>query len=1484
MKVNCPKCERSYNVDDHRIPPTGLKMRCPKCQAVFTVKKKRKETMAYDAPVLSATLPDPADDGIAGGSPQGQGRTSPDEGPSSFETGGPGTSPSRNRDVAENDEFEIPDQTPRISFAGLNIPGRVPHENAADDDPEEFEIPDHKRRISFDGLELPPLPNPLKQPAPKVPKPTMSYAQTPPPKREEDSDDFPVSDMSDLEDPGELTLSDVPPPADVPKAPPPKKTQMGSPLKLPDDLTMPAEPVLPAPIPPSKDGDGFDLPELSHSIRLGSYDAVSSGVEELPPKLELPEDAHPAPTAAASLGGKPSVSQGTQNEIDFSPSVSGFTPGSTTDPDDFDLSAPISDAPAPSGAVPGTRAEIDFGNINLPSIDDEDSSDALPMALSSDFSTTSAPSFSKGAPGFDTPVMDAPSPLDGPPSTGGSLTAPDSLSPHGPSTFSADPPVLDAPPPLASPAMDDTVPPEDVIDNLGSPVSSLPPLGVSLDSKEPPSATAIGMGVGARMSFSDDIPSPADLLDEAPSPKRPPARTGTKRIVASGGVTFGEVSLDAMTEDTQDGGDFGELSFGTGKGTEGGFGASSGGSGFGAMSFGDSDPQSMALPGLDTGSGGEDGEFADFPVKETAEGSGLGDIGLDLAEDPLSARRPGALMDASASTVDEAEAPGHHEPAKAFDGRRKWERQGRRSKLLFLGILLVLLAVGAGLTYTPMGPFGAHYLYKLIPKPINKKAVQQIEQTASWHLQKDTFFSVSEAIRLTEMVSKENPGSEDLKVLLVYLCYVYQIRFGTDAKMDAAATRHLGSINLAESDSPYAPAAQVAQFLRFSRPLQLDPQKRQALETSTFGLAVLAEAYLSQRDVGTALGVAKKLDAKEKSARAAFLVARALSAQGTDASRKQLIEKLTQLLASNQEHLDAMLLLANTLSRVRPVDFDKARELAQSVIEAPKHNVIPTQQAEAHAVLAHLHLIKREYEDAAKEVALAEKLDAENVSMLLSKGRLALEKREFSQAGTAFNKALANAPDNLTAMLGKIETDIFGGELSDAKNALTKLLPQNPESARAHHLMGEIHLSLKEKDKAEKELKKAIELDNELLEAYVALSKLYLTDKKNEAAMAILDKASETVSGSPLIKKTLALGHVAREDFPAAIIELDNALKLNPNDVEAHFLMAQMYRRMESFEDAKRALDEVEQRNPGYPGLALEQGVLMEASGDVKKALSAYKKALSQKPDDTHLKLRVAAASHILGDLEGAETLLKDVIASQPESSEANFYVGETYRQLGQVTEAIGFLKKAATLDPSKPIYFLRYGMALIEMNDTERALEALETALKLDDKIAETYIRLGQIRLIQGSPRLAIMNILKGLALDKGIGDGFYFLAQSYEQLADPKEAVKHYRTAATLLPKNGELFFKLALTELTTQGNKAALPAFATAVKLGDKKDGNPPEWLYEALYRLGEAQRAGGNRSQAVATFKRYLEIAPEDAIDRSQVIANLDDLGVYMEGER
>src|SRR5437868_4517999 len=56
FKVECPGCKAPYQVDERRIPSSGLKMRCPKCGTSFKVDPPDDARRTGPSPVLGGAL------------------------------------------------------------------------------------------------------------------------------------------------------------------------------------------------------------------------------------------------------------------------------------------------------------------------------------------------------------------------------------------------------------------------------------------------------------------------------------------------------------------------------------------------------------------------------------------------------------------------------------------------------------------------------------------------------------------------------------------------------------------------------------------------------------------------------------------------------------------------------------------------------------------------------------------------------------------------------------------------------------------------------------------------------------------------------------------------------------------------------------------------------------------------------------------------------------------------------------------------------------------------------------------------------------------------------------------------------------------------------------------------------------------------------------------------------------------------------------
>ncbi|MCU0661969.1 MAG: tetratricopeptide repeat protein, partial [Myxococcota bacterium] len=343
----------------------------------------------------------------------------------------------------------------------------------------------------------------------------------------------------------------------------------------------------------------------------------------------------------------------------------------------------------------------------------------------------------------------------------------------------------------------------------------------------------------------------------------------------------------------------------------------------------------------------------------------------------------------------------------------------------------------------------------------------------------------------------------------------------------------------------------------------------------------------------------------------------------------------------------------------------------------------------------------------------------------------------------------------------------------------------------------------------------------------------------------------------------------------AAIVELNKAVEMAPDDPETYFMMAQMYRQMKSFADARSVLMEVEKRSKDYPGFALEKGLILEQEGNLASALEAYEKALAAQPDNSNAKIRVGAVAHALGDEAKAEKILAEAVAALPGSAEANYLLGEVYRVTKRPSEAMRLLLVAKELNRTNGLYALRYGMSLMDLGDQIAAMRAFEEARTLAPDLGEIYLRIGEVELVQGSAKDAIASAEKSLRMQPALLEAHGILGRAYEELADFKTARMHYRIAAKALPKDAQLHFLLGLAELKVSGERASFAPLEMAVKIADES-GDKPEWLPEALFRLGMAQSKMGKKSEAIVSFKRYFDIAPEKHIDRAEVRANLERL--------
>ena len=142
----------------------------------------------------------------------------------------------------------------------------------------------------------------------------------------------------------------------------------------------------------------------------------------------------------------------------------------------------------------------------------------------------------------------------------------------------------------------------------------------------------------------------------------------------------------------------------------------------------------------------------------------------------------------------------------------------------------------------------------------------------------------------------------------------------------------------------------------------------------------------------------------------------------------------------------------------------------------------------------------------------------------------------------------------------------------DTNQAISKyevVVSEYPQDANAHFLYG-LFLRFSDQKRAIAEIKKAIELDPTHVPALVGLATIY---RKNGEFATARDYAERAVKAGPNDFVThIALGRalIDLDDFPRAALEFETAVRLQPNNPEAHFSLASAYMRLGRRAEAER--------------------------------------------------------------------------------------------------------------------------------------------------------------------------------------------------------------------------------------------------------------------------------------------------------------------------
>jgi predicted Zn finger-like uncharacterized protein len=881
-------------------------------------------------------------------------------------------------------------------------------------------------------------------------------------------------------------------------------------------------------------------------------------------------------------------------------------------------------------------------------------------------------------------------------------------------------------------------------------------------------------------------------------------------------------------------------------------------------------------PSASTGISGDSAEL-DLPESDELEFAELGTEGEEVTRMP---HPGGAQPDVSMAPARPKQRPSRKQPP--------WLMKAVAS-LLLVG---VIVGVGFYSGTTKYGLFGIHLVEPFLPASGDEVMVAQAVETAELTGAADTYAATRES--LAQLAAAREAAKLNRSLVARSLLHesYYQIRYGQDPESGATADALRLHLKRRGDEAPRIHVALAADALRNADVPTATSELSAARSedpTDTYVDLIAGELALRQRNGQAAVEAFQQALAKHDSARSHWGLTRGYIVLGES---DQALAAAKATLAASPYHAGARVVVAEPL--IAEGKLAEATELLQvpAGLAPVEGKTLPVSRADKAAALSLLARIEEQGGRLGAARELYEKaieLDTSNTAAALGAARLVLLEGVYPDALARFQTVLgstvpAGADMDSTgkprvlveAKLGAAEALLAMDKAEEAKKVLIDLETADPVNANVEIWQGKVAAALGESGAAIRHFRNAIKLEPTAIAAYIALAKHYADSKRPSEAVGVLVEAQKNVEITAEVRRLLGWAQLQRGELDKAIEQFQAAIEEEPRDSASVFGLAEAYRRKRRFDDAESALDRVASLDAKFPGLQLERGRLAEARGNMDAAITGYRAALEESPEDIALKSRLGAAMVLTGRLDEAEALLREVLKVQPYSAEAEHYLGRVELARGQVEASRLRFERSVRLAPEKGTYRMYVGWAALESNEMTSALRELENAIKLDPNLGDAYWLRARIRIRAGTVRDGLADLKRALELNPDRVEAWAAMGECHDQLGEGKKAVADFEKAVAGQPDNAYWWYRLGRLQLDEGQRGKALGSLSNSVELGDPE---PAEhgWLADAHRLLGDIYLAQKKRKDAVVQYGRYLELAERDAIDRTDVETKLRRIG-------
>lgn len=272
------------------------------------------------------------------------------------------------------------------------------------------------------------------------------------------------------------------------------------------------------------------------------------------------------------------------------------------------------------------------------------------------------------------------------------------------------------------------------------------------------------------------------------------------------------------------------------------------------------------------------------------------------------------------------------------------------------------------------------------------------------------------------------------------------------------------------------------------------------------------------------------------------------------------------------------------------------------------------------------------------------RINPRETAFYVSRGLAYYDLKDWENAFSDFSKAIELDPSNNPAYnnIGNVYS-----RLGDSQKAIENYdisIKLNSNNPTAYSNRGGSYTILKEYKKALDDANKAIELDPNIASAYDVRGDVYVEFKQYDKAMTEYNKAIELEKkdNDPLWDESAtynsrAILYNILGQYEQAIADVEEALKLNPNNENYYDIGADAYKGLKQYSKAISYYDTSIRLNPKNSYAYFSRGLTYIEMKEYQKAIADYNKVIELNPNDGSAYNNRGVAYERLGEYQKAQ-------------------------------------------------------------------------------------------------------------------------------------------------------------------------------------------------------------------------------------------------------